>query len=474
MSLPVSRAGSTTVPGLLSRSRHFFGVQRQVPQRLHRDDVQLHACGQSVAEALSGGVLGPDPVTCALDLTTCDSSLGTCSGNLSSTNADLGMCTSSLTTATGSLTTCNANYATCSGSLATANAGTASVGDVLSGKTFTSAAGLGATGTMANNGSVTLTPTTSAQSIAAGYHDGTGSCAGDADLVAGNIKSGVNLVGVNGSSSVVNTSGATAAAADMLSGKTAYVSGSLVTGVVAAGASVGGSNGSKTFTIPDGLYSGSKTATANDTDLAAGNIASGVNIFGVVGTMAAGSAGAQTLNTGQTLCYDAAGAEIACAGTGQDGELRKGATRSFTDNGDGTITDNTTGLMWEKQSDDGSIHDKDNTYTWANAFASKVATLNGGAGFAGYTDWRVPNRNESLTLTNVGAYNPASYSAFNTSCAASCTVLTCSCGLANTYWSSSTYQSLPSTAWYITYYFGLAGNGNKTSSYAVRAVRAGS
>ena len=61
------------------------------------------------------------------------------------------------------------------------------------------------------------------------------------------------------------------------------------------------------------------------------------------------------------------------------------------DNGDGTITDTKTGLMWEKLSDDGSIHDKDTAYTWANAFAVKVATLNGGGGFAGHTDWRVPN-----------------------------------------------------------------------------------
>ena len=38
---------------------------------------------------------------------------------------------------------------------------------------------------------------------------------------------------------------------------------------------------------------------------------------------------------------------------------RVGAPLSFTDNGDGTITDNNTGLMWEKKSDDGGLHDKD-------------------------------------------------------------------------------------------------------------------
>ena len=87
------------------------------------------------------------------------------------------------------------------------------------------------------------------------------------------------------------------------------------------------------------------------------------------------------LKTGQTNCWDSLGAPITCAGTGQDGELQKGAARSYTDNGDGTITDNTTGLMWEKLTDDGSIHDWDNVYTWEGAFA-KIAALNA-ANFAG-------------------------------------------------------------------------------------------
>lgn len=48
---------------------------------------------------------------------------------------------------------------------------------------------------------------------------------------------------------------------------------------------------------------------------------------------------------------------------GDDGELQAGATLSYSDNGDGTITDNNTGLQWEKKSDDDSIHDVDTTYT---------------------------------------------------------------------------------------------------------------
>ena len=63
--------------------------------------------------------------------------------------------------------------------------------------------------------------------------------------------------------------------------------------------------------------------------------------------------------TGQTTCWDSNGNAISCAGTGQDGELRKGAALAYVDNGDGTVTDVNTGLVWEKLSHDGSVHDED-------------------------------------------------------------------------------------------------------------------
>lgn len=383
----------------------------------------VDACVQSVAEAVSGGVLGPDPVTCAADLATCDasltactgnlgmcngnmstctgdlwtcnSSLTTCSGNLSNTNADLGTCTgnlgtcnTNLTSCTGNLATCNANLTSCTGDMATCSVGTAAAADVLSGKTFSSNAGLGVTGTMADNGAVSITPAVSAQAIAAGYHNGSGSVAGDADL-------------------------------------------------------------------------------------AASNIVSGVEIFGVTGTVSAGLP-AQPLKTGQTTAY----------GAGSDGDLRKGISSSFTDNGDGTVTDNMTGLMWEKKSDDAGIHDKDNTYTWGmtsspytmngTIVTTFLAALNGDGGFAGYTDWRIPNLKELQSLQNFATYNPGTYPAFNSGCTASCSVTTCSCTQSNHYWSSSTVQYYPHLAWLV--YFGHGGTTyiDKTNSYYVRGVRAGS
>jgi len=91
---------------------------------------------------------------------------------------------------------------------------------------------------------------------------------------------------------------------------------------------------------------------------------------------------------------------IPCAGTGHDGDTRAGVPLAYVDNGDGTITDADTGLMWEKQSNgDGSIHDVNNTYTWDAVFSVHVGTLNS-TGFAGHTDWRVPNVKELTSIVN--------------------------------------------------------------------------
>jgi len=182
--------------------------------------------------------------------------------------------------------------------------------------------------------------------------------------------------------------------------------------------------------------------------------------------------------TGQTTCWDPADtsdpiATIACAGTGQDGEIQAGATLSYTDNGDGTITDNNTGLMWEKKSDDGTINDKATSPTWADAFAVHIAGLNGGAGFAGYTDWRLPNVKELQGILNFENVGPAVSSAFNTGCAASCTVLTCSCTSEYYYWSSTTYAGYPAYAWVVSFNDGEVSVFDKTLNLLVRAVRGG-
>ena len=115
--------------------------------------------------------------------------------------------------------------------------GNATAANVLNGSTFSNATASGLTGSMANNGAVTITPGTAAQTIPAGYHNGSGSVAGDANFVTGNIRSGVAIFGVSGKPNVVDTTEATApaAAANISSGKKAYVNGSLVSGTLQGG-----------------------------------------------------------------------------------------------------------------------------------------------------------------------------------------------------------------------------------------------
>lgn len=154
--------------------------------------------------------------------------------------------------------------------------------------------------------------------------------------------------------------------------------------------------------------------------------------------------------TGQTLCWDSVGGVISCAGTGQDGELQAGVAQGYNDNGDGTITDTSTLLTWEKldDNDTGGIHDHNNGYYWMDASTVKIAALNSPPCFAGHCDWRLPNYKELMSILDLS--DPAGApSAFRVSCAPGCTAATCSCpgGFNLPFWSSSTAASFPSNAW---------------------------
>src|SRR5262249_54362540 len=75
-----------------------------------------------------------------------------------------------------------------------------------------------------------------------------------------------------------------------------------------------------------------------------------------------------------------------------------GALVQFVDNGNGTITDRHTCLVWEKKDNAGGLHDLNNVYQWSSsgsamdgsAFTVFLAGLNSAA-FAGHQDWRVPS-----------------------------------------------------------------------------------
>ena len=176
--------------------------------------------------------------------------------------------------------------------------------------------------------------------------------------------------------------------------------------------------------------------------------------------------------TGQTTSY----------GTGSDGDLQAGMVRQYVDNGDGTITDTKTGLMWEKKDQEvGGIHNYGNLYTWGMAASpytmngtmvtSFQATLNTEPCFAGHCDWRIPNRFELESLLNLQNAYPAVDLMFKTNCTSGCTVLTCSCTQSFFYWSSTTVVTGLEYAWNLDFGGGSAIVGDKDSVGCVRAVR---
>lgn len=175
--------------------------------------------------------------------------------------------------------------------------------------------------------------------------------------------------------------------------------------------------------------------------------------------------------TGLTTCWNGNGAVIACAGTGQDGDIQAGSALSYTDNGDGTITDNNTKLVWEKQSFDGSIHDMNTSFKWDQAFAH-VAEINK-ANFAGHNDWRLPNLRELESIVDYAKYDPAVATAFNNNCTRGATVLSGSCTANDFYWSSSPFPLNPKLAFRVIFDHGFTEDSDKRSTHHVRAVRGG-
>lgn len=103
------------------------------------------------------------------------------------------------------------------------------------------------------------------------------------------------------------------------------------------------------------------------------------------------------IDTGQTACYDEEGSVIACpvdnaACCGQDAQYQ-GIPPAYIDNGDGTVTDLGTGLMWVK--------DPGEKMTVAEAIAA-------GESFhlAGYDDWRLPTIKELYSLILFSGVDP--------------------------------------------------------------------
>ncbi len=174
-------------------------------------------------------------------------------------------------------------------------------------------------------------------------------------------------------------------------------------------------------------------------------------------------------DTGQTTCYDSSGNSISCTGSGQDGAYSI-HPMLFADNGDGTITDNVTGLLWQKcsmgLSGVGCSTGTAATYNWYQATGTYDATYNssttnicGSLSLAG-TGWRLPTEYELGTIVNFGTSSPAINTSYFPNTQSS-----------GEYW-SSTYPPNTADAWYVYFYSGsTAANNFKTTALYVRCVR---
>lgn len=165
--------------------------------------------------------------------------------------------------------------------------------------------------------------------------------------------------------------------------------------------------------------------------------------------------------TGQATCWNSSGATVACAGTGQDGALQAGTSVGprFTDNGDGTVKDNLTRLVWLKNA----------TCFGAQNWATQLANANTlASGACGLTDgsvagaWRLPNITEMQSLIDYGRSGPALPLGHPFTG-----------GPFGNYWTSTTYASVPGDAWRVLLNDGFVSFIDKNSSLDAWPVRGG-
>jgi len=147
--------------------------------------------------------------------------------------------------------------------------------------------------------------------------------------------------------------------------------------------------------------------------------------------------------------------------------LRSGSScdgSRFMDRGDGTVTDRLTGLQWEKKTDDGTIHDRDDRLAWTTTgapadgpvFTTFLAGLNN-ACFAGHCDWRLPTLTELQPIL-LGQYPDGGIDqAFGP--------------VGDYYWTASEQTNVPDVAWVLSFLDGSRALVDKDTTFAVRAVR---
>ena len=117
----------------------------------------------------------------------------------------------------------------------------------------------------------------------------------------------------------------------------------------------------------------------------------------------------------------------------------------FIDNGDGTVTDTRTGLIWQQKTAPGE-------HTWEEA-VKYCETLELGS----HEDWRLPSIRELQSIVDYGRYDPAIDPVFSAEL--------------SWYWSSSSYVNFPNSAWFVDFNSGYVHYDYKYNHYYVRAVR---
>jgi hypothetical protein len=166
---------------------------------------------------------------------------------------------------------------------------------------------------------------------------------------------------------------------------------------------------------------------------------------------------------------------------------KAGTACRYVSNGDGTVSDLNTGLMWEQTTStcNGEVTCYNDTYTWSNsgtapdggAFTSFLGTLNNGAGnpspitgcFANHCDWRLPSDVELQGIFDQSTpgcgffpYYPCIDPTFGPTQSS------------NYYWSATTFVDSTNEAWIVDFREGGVGTAGKSINYDyVRAVRGG-
>lgn len=130
---------------------------------------------------------------------------------------------------------------------------------------------------------------------------------------------------------------------------------------------------------------------------------------------------------------------------------------------DGTVVHTATGLQWAQCAigqdwNRNSCLGTAEVFTWNDARAA-IDALNGNGGLAGFTDWRLPTREELESIAETCREAPAINSNIfpNTPWAG--------------FWSSSSGDSNSEHAWFVGFYYGLAFEYSQAASYRVRPVR---